>query len=324
MDTFNHFRIKCQAHNISRQSNPEWNPFRHVSWKPKRAETWNRGQLEAQAGGNDEEEGLTHKTAIPYPISGNVRGSTSGAGQGTDGQASHAVSQRKSEDSHDIPLINRNSLRNRKGECDDTIIGTPRLGKPTSIPSFFRHVKPQEPFTVANQLQRIFFESWLNLLLPLAPAGIAHHVIKGNTIETFIVNFFATFPLENMAAQGLDEIQLRLGKIYENLLYPRSINGLATTAQLSRTFIGLVLLPIPNCDPYAIYLAIKDEVDHVITCTIGKCIQTALCITPFITLLALWLDIQGVTLVLDGFEIVSLFAAILLLDFVVSPGKDHW
>lgn len=103
-----------------------------------------------------------------------------------------------------------------------------------------------------------------------------------------------------------------------------SINGLATTAQLSRTFIGLVLLPIPNCDPYAIYLAIQDEVDHVITCTIGKCIQTALCITPFITLLAWWLDIQGVTLVFDGFEIVSLFAAILLLNFVVSPGKDHW
>lgn len=103
-----------------------------------------------------------------------------------------------------------------------------------------------------------------------------------------------------------------------------SINGLAMTAQLSRTFIGLILLPIPNCDPYAIYLAVKDEVDHVITCTIGKCIQTALCITPFITLLAWWLDIQGVTLVFDGFEIVSLFAAILLLNFVVSPGKDHW
>lgn len=103
-----------------------------------------------------------------------------------------------------------------------------------------------------------------------------------------------------------------------------SINGLATTAQLSRTFIGWVLLPIPNCDPYAIYLAIKDEVDHVITCTIGKCIQTALCITPFITLLAWWFDIQGVTLVFDGFEIVSLFAAVSLLNFVVSPGKDHW
>lgn len=103
-----------------------------------------------------------------------------------------------------------------------------------------------------------------------------------------------------------------------------SINAIAITAQLSRTFIGLILLPVPNCDPYAIYLATKDEVDQVITCTIGKCIQTALCITPFITLLAWWLGIQGVTLVFDGFEIVSLFAAILLLNFVVSPGKDHW
>lgn len=65
-----------------------------------------------------------------------------------------------------------------------------------------------------------------------------------------------------------------------------SINWLATPAHLSRTFIGLILLPIPNCDASAISLAIKDEADQVITYTIGKCTQTALCMTPFIALLA--------------------------------------
>lgn len=103
-----------------------------------------------------------------------------------------------------------------------------------------------------------------------------------------------------------------------------SINSLAESAHLSRTFIGLILLPLPNCDFGAIHLAIKDNVDQVIAYTIGKCLQTALCITPFIVLLAWWLGIDEVTLVFDGFEIVSLFAAILLLNFVVSPGKDSW
>lgn len=103
-----------------------------------------------------------------------------------------------------------------------------------------------------------------------------------------------------------------------------SINSLAESARLSRTFIGLILLPLPNCDFGAIHSAIKDEADQVIAYTIGKCLQTALCITPFIVLLAWWLAIDDVTLVFDGFEIVSLFAAILLLNFVVSPGKDSW
>ncbi|KAJ4857711.1 sodium/calcium exchanger protein domain-containing protein [Trichoderma breve] len=545
MDTFNHFRIKRQAHNISRRSNEAWNPFRHVSWRPQRAETWNGSRLEAQ----HDQEDLTFAVTSPYPTSGNTHDNSASshndeqhAGKQLSGEGEAQIGGNSENENYDIPLIDRNQLRNRKRGSDDIINGAPWLDKTASIPpvaeqeinikpkkeGFFRHVEPQEPFTVANQLQRIFFESWLNIFLPLIPVGIALHIIKGNSIETFIVNFFATFPLQNMAAQGLDEIQLRLGKIYGNLLYittfnffqlissilllvnkeivilqttliggilanillilglsfiagglrrpeqfynittahvssnllslsatslliptaskllgqtsdgnlakqsrgasvllifvyilflvyqfkthnsvfseksqkvpavswgkpppnlkaalvlpaavipaalavqdilqpdmkakdidededdapllyfplaislflasnvglfflvdyvVNSINGLATTAQLSRTFIGLVLLPIPNCDPYAIYLAIQDEVDHVITCTIGKCIQTALCITPFITLLAWWLDIQGVTLVFDGFEIVSLFAAILLLNFVVSPGKDHW
>ncbi|KAK4075158.1 uncharacterized protein Triagg1_4822 [Trichoderma aggressivum f. europaeum] len=587
MDTFNHFRIKRRARNISRQSNEGWNPFRHVSWRLQRAETLD---LEAQPYAATRPRPSIPRSAAPRP-SNPPHPTTSGPGAARpptappvlvpsgpssssfdvishqdnipesphceeqdsrrrlsgEGEEEQIEGNSVDEDYNDTSLIDIDgrSLRRRRSDCDDTVNRTPRSDKTENIPpvggydpvdeqeintklekeGFFQHVKPQEPFTVANQLQRILFESWLNLLLPLAPAGIVLHIVRGNSIETFIVNFFATFPLQNMAAQGLDEIQLRLGKIYGNLLYittfnlfqlissilllvnkeivilqttliggilanillilglsfiagglrrpeqfynittahvssnllslsatslliptaskllgqtsdenlakqsrgasvllilvyvlflvyqlkthhnvfseesqkvpakswgnhdpnvklalivptalalngivephmensnaekdvgedenpqlylpvaiflfltsnvalfflvdyvVNSINGLATTAQLSRTFIGLILLPIPNCDPYAIYLAIKDEVDHVITCTIGKCIQTALCITPFITLLAWWLDIQGVTLVFDGFEIVSLFAAILLLNFVVSPGKDHW
>lgn len=81
-----------------------------------------------------------------------------------------------------------------------------------------------------------------------------------------------------------------------------STNDLTTAAHLSRTFIGLILLPIPNCDLGAIKSAINDDVDVTMTYTIGKCLQTALCITPLIILLAWWLGVDGVTLVFDGFE----------------------
>ncbi|KAH8194523.1 hypothetical protein TruAng_011303 [Truncatella angustata] len=101
-----------------------------------------------------------------------------------------------------------------------------------------------------------------------------------------------------------------------------SINALSTGAKLSQTFIGLVLLPIPNCDLAPISHAIEDRLDNAMNFTIGKCLQTALFITPLVVLIAWGMGVDGMTLVFDGFEVVSLFAAILLLNFLLIEGKD--
>lgn len=103
-----------------------------------------------------------------------------------------------------------------------------------------------------------------------------------------------------------------------------SIQALSTGANLSHTFIGLILLPIPNCDFSPIANAIEDQLDNTMTYTIGKCLQTALFITPLTVLIAWGMGVDEMTMVFDGFEIVSLFAAILLLNFLMEKGCVTW
>lgn len=103
-----------------------------------------------------------------------------------------------------------------------------------------------------------------------------------------------------------------------------SIDALTTTHGVSGTFVGLILLPLPNCDLAPILSAFRDKLDTTMNCTIGKCLQTALLVTPLSVLIAWGAGVEDVTLVFDGFEVVSLFAAILLLNFLVSDGKVTW
>jgi len=68
----------------------------------------------------------------------------------------------------------------------------------------------------------------------------------------------------------------------------------------------------------------KDKLCHTVTSTVGKSIQTALLVTPTIVLLAWCLGVDQVTLVFDGFEVVSLFATVLLLNFLIVDARVHW
>ncbi|KAF7532319.1 hypothetical protein G7054_g8067 [Neopestalotiopsis clavispora] len=103
-----------------------------------------------------------------------------------------------------------------------------------------------------------------------------------------------------------------------------SIDALSTGANLSQTFIGLVLLPIPNCDTGPIKRATYDRLDETMNDTIGKCLQTALFVTPLTVLIAWGMGVDEMTMVFDGFEIVSLFAAILLLNLLMERGEVTW
>jgi Ca2+:H+ antiporter len=103
-----------------------------------------------------------------------------------------------------------------------------------------------------------------------------------------------------------------------------SIQALTRDAKLSSTFVGLILLPLPNCDFGPVSQAIRDNLDEALTYTMGKCLQTALLVTPSIVILAWCMGISEMSLVFDGFEIVSLFATVLLLNFLIINGRVTW
>ncbi|KAJ5142216.1 hypothetical protein N7526_003211 [Penicillium atrosanguineum] len=73
-------------------------------------------------------------------------------------------------------------------------------------------------FTVASQLRATILNSWINVLILAAPAGIALYAIKANPIAIFVVNFIAIIPLAAMLSYATEEIALRTGETIGGLL----------------------------------------------------------------------------------------------------------
>ena len=102
----------------------------------------------------------------------------------------------------------------------DSFSGTPDPGQPQSfIYKYITRVEPATPFTVTNQLQRVFLRAPVSLLTLFVPAGIVVHAVTGGTVATFVLNYLGALPLFALAEAGMEEISLRIGEISGGLLY---------------------------------------------------------------------------------------------------------
>ena len=103
-----------------------------------------------------------------------------------------------------------------------------------------------------------------------------------------------------------------------------TINGLLNQAGLSTTFVGLVILPLLNNDPTTLKTAQKDKMDLSIALTIEKCMQTALMVIPLVIIIAWPMGVDEMTLSFNSFEVVSLFASILIVNYIIQDGTSNW
>ncbi|OAA32404.1 Sodium/calcium exchanger membrane region [Moelleriella libera RCEF 2490] len=225
----NHFRNKRAAHNINRSSADTWNPFRHVSWgnRERRRDTWAGRELEEAPG---EDQGLAHATTAP--TSSRVEPSISDTVTASPVKDSDETSRPRSADPapHEKPLANGEArgLRQRKADDDASGENGVAVESPSSADDngkdkkkttgILRHVKPKHPFTVANQLQRTFLNSWINVLILAAPAGIAMKYAHVDGIAVFVVNFVAIIPLAAMLSFATEEVALRTGEALGGLI----------------------------------------------------------------------------------------------------------
>ncbi|KJZ77906.1 hypothetical protein HIM_02543 [Hirsutella minnesotensis 3608] len=249
----NHFKSKRQAHNVSRASSDQaWNPFRHVAWGERgtRTETWVGRRLEEQPVENHGQRGLGREPLAHASTAPNPPKKDPSAGHGNDNTSSdstkHAddfavagekrVSDEKTssqrsldtdvgglrkrgyeDDAVKTAATGPNGSRAMDGGATDAEVDDKKAKADKD--GFFRHVEPKEPFTVANQLQRTFLNSWINILLIAAPVGIAlNYVHSVNRVAVFVVNFIAIIPLAAMLSFATEEIALRTGETVGGLL----------------------------------------------------------------------------------------------------------
>lgn len=105
-----------------------------------------------------------------------------------------------------------------------------------------------------------------------------------------------------------------------------SIDSLVQTAHISKTFIGLILLPIVgNAAEHvtAVVVAVKDKMDLAMGVAIGSSLQIALLVTPFLVILG-WIIDQPMTLHFETFETVVFFLSVLVVSYVLSDGKSNY
>lgn len=99
-----------------------------------------------------------------------------------------------------------------------------------------------------------------------------------------------------------------------------SIDSIVETAHISKTFIGLVLLPIVgNAAEHvtAVVVAYKDKMDLAIGVAIGSSMQIALLVTPFLVILG-WIMGQPMTLHFETFETVVFFLSVLITNYLIA------
>ncbi|EIN04808.1 Calcium/proton exchanger [Punctularia strigosozonata HHB-11173 SS5] len=105
-----------------------------------------------------------------------------------------------------------------------------------------------------------------------------------------------------------------------------SIDGLTEGGGISKTFVGLVLLPIVgNAAEHvtAVTVAVKDKLTLSIGVAVGSSIQIALFVIPFMIVLA-WILGKPLSLLFDPFESIALFLAVITVNYVVADGKSNW
>ncbi len=101
-----------------------------------------------------------------------------------------------------------------------------------------------------------------------------------------------------------------------------SIDSIVATAHISRTFVGLILLPIVgNAAEHvtAVVVALKDKMDLAIGVAIGSSMQIALLVTPFLVILG-WIIGQPMTLRFETFETVVFFLSVLITNYLIQVG----
>jgi Ca2+:H+ antiporter len=105
-----------------------------------------------------------------------------------------------------------------------------------------------------------------------------------------------------------------------------SIDSIVATAHISKTFIGLILLPIVgNAAEHvtAVVVALKDKMDLALGVAIGSSMQIALLVTPLLVILG-WIIDQPMTLHFETFETVVFFVSVLVVTYVIQDGKSNY
>ncbi|KAI9822085.1 MAG: hypothetical protein M1826_000545 [Phylliscum demangeonii] len=105
-----------------------------------------------------------------------------------------------------------------------------------------------------------------------------------------------------------------------------SIGEIVRTTGISKTFIGLIVLPlVANAAEHvtAIVVSRRDKMDLAIGIAIGSSLQIALSVTPFLVILG-WIIDRPMTLHFAPFETMVFFLSVIVVNYLIQDGESNY
>lgn len=105
-----------------------------------------------------------------------------------------------------------------------------------------------------------------------------------------------------------------------------SIDGFVKGAGVSRTFVGLIIIPIVgNAVEHltAVSVAMKDKMDLAMGVAVGSCVQISLFVVPLSVMVG-WAAGKPMTLNFPPFEIILFILSVLTVQIILSNPKVNW
>ncbi|KAL1964513.1 hypothetical protein VTN77DRAFT_6939 [Rasamsonia byssochlamydoides] len=105
-----------------------------------------------------------------------------------------------------------------------------------------------------------------------------------------------------------------------------SIDGVVEACNVSRAFIGLIIVPIVgNAGEFVttVNAAMKDKLDLAIGLVVGSTLQIALFVTPFLVIMG-WVMDQPMSLHFDTFETAVFSLAVVVVNCLVQNGQTNY
>lgn len=105
-----------------------------------------------------------------------------------------------------------------------------------------------------------------------------------------------------------------------------TIDGVTCTGNISKTWVGLILLPIvSNAAEHvsAVTGAYKAKMDLAMGIAVGSSIQISIFVIPLLTIIS-WIASKPLSLLFDPFVAILLFLAVLVVNYAIADGKSNY
>ena len=192
-----------------------------------------------------------------------------------------------------------------------------------SIPAIFMHTLPEESLTAQYEGLSIIVAVLMLLvyIMQFVFSFVTHRVLYEDAVP----------------AEGEEEHNANLPRAIAMLIasticiaviseiFVGTVEPMAESAGLSKTFVGIILVPlIGNAAEHssAVIMALKDKMNAAIEIALGSSLQILLFVLPVLTLLSLLFT--PMSIVFTPFELVSVASAVLIANLITSDGESNW